>query len=616
MKSRKKPHPAGKYTKRNLARDPQVMKWIKRLEGDPEATVAEADEDKLAFVYSEVLRRRSDDFQPDLFQQKMIETCPVVAAPDLTSPAEDLRHVFQQPEMQEFWRGWTAKEKTRGRKPDWAAAKAVLTTFGMGGISSHLDTVYNRLAQDPQIKAVFADLEGRPLERSPSQGAPPALLHYSRVCALLPRLATGDACRWKAMEANIRMIKKLRILHPNAGIGKRLLVDSSPIPAWVRQHSAGSKDDPDYADREAKLRRRTPEAGFRAYTYKGTKQDLDPNEKVAVGQKGEQSKFWRGYYLQVIADQATGLPLVWSLFDNSIQEPYVLPTLLSDLHKLWPDIEAELIAGDSIFCDNPTSRLCEVDYGIAPIFRLKPSEQKRTTPIPLEPKSSRSGTIISISYQGHLVCDPHRRKLPYDGYEVASREGLAPGKSSDEGTFRIRARCERGTQLRPRPCKRPGLRMNVSWQRLTRYPHHGDGRPELYAMRLAMLSRLNQVEGIFNRLKNGLMLGSGGGTRNRILDRGALEAAFSLGCLSMTALSLAHERLARGIDVGPIQTANQQSGAPAQVIQLPKRARKPKAVPAPAAAATAIATASAPANMPLTEKRSRKRLVPRGLGDR
>lgn len=612
MKPRQKPDPASKYTKQNLARDPQVKKWIKRLEGNPEATVAEADEETLAFVYAEVLRRRSDDFEPNLFQQKMIETRPAVAAPDLTSPAEDLRHIFEQPEMKEFWREWTAREKTRGRKPDWAAAKAVLTTFGMGGISSHLDTVYDRLKHDPTIKAVFAELEGRPLERSPSQGAPPALLHYSRVAALLPRLAAGDACRWRAMEANIKMVKNLRLLHPNAGIGKRLLVDSTDIPAWVRQHSAGSKDDPGYAEREAKLRRRTPDAGFRAYTYKGSKQELQPDEKVAVGKKGETSKFWRGYYLQVIADQATGLPLVWSLFDNAIQEPFVLPTLLSDLHRLWPDIDAELIAGDSAFCDNPSSRVCEVDYGIAPVFRLKPTEQKRTTPIPLDPKASRSGTIISISYQGHLVCDPHRRKLLYDGYEVASRRGLAPGKSSDEGAFRIRGRCDRGTQLRPQPCKRPGLRMNVSWQRLTRYPHHGNGRPELYAMRLAMLARLSQVESIFNRLKNGLMLGTGGGNRNRILDRGALEAAFSLGCLSMTALSLAQERLARGINVGPIQTANQQSGAQAQVIQLPKRAPKPKAVPAPAAVASAVA-ASVPANMPLTDRRSRKKLMPPGL---
>lgn len=609
MKSRKKPDPAGKYTKRNLARDPQVIKWIKRLEGDPEATIAEADEDKLAFVHAEVLRRRGDDFELDLFQQKMIETCPAVAAPDLTDPAEDLRHIFEQPEMQEFWARWTAREKSRGRKPDWAGAKAVLTTFGMCGLSSHLDSVYQRVKSDPQIKAVFAELEGRPLERAPSHGAPPTFLHYSRVAALLPRLAAGDVCRWQAMEANIRMIKKLRLLHPNAGIGKRLLVDSSGIPAWAPQHSAGSKDDPGYAKREAKLRRRTPEAGFRAYTYKGGKQDLNPSDKVAIDSKGR-TKAWRGYYLQVIADQATGLPLVWSLFDNTIQEPYVLPTLLSDLHKLWPDIEAELIAGDSIFSDNPTCRLCEVDYGIAPIFRLKPSEQKTNKQIPLDPKASRSGSVIAISHQGHLVCDPHRRRLPFHSYELASRTGLAPGKSSDEGAFRIRANCERGTQLRPQACKRLGLRMSVNWHRLTRYPHHGDGRPELYAMRLAMLARLNQVEGIFNRLKNGLMLGTSGGSRNRILDLRALEAAFSLGCLSMTALSLAHERLERGITVGPIQAVNQQNGAQAQVIQLPRRATKPKAVPAPAA--TAIA-ASAPANVPLTEKRSRKKLAPRGL---
>lgn len=607
MKPRHKPDPASKYAKQNLARDPQVIKWIKRLQGDPEATIAEADEDRLAFAYAEVMRRRSDDFEPNLFQQKMIETCPVIAAPDGTDPAEDLRHIFEQPEMQAFWADWKAKENGRGRKPDWPAAKAVLTAFGMARGNAYLDRAHNDVKTKRALRSVFEDLEGRPLERAPSNGAAPAFLHYSRVAALLPRLADEDACRWQAMRANIEMVQELAQLYPKAGIGKRLLVDSSAIEAWCPQHSSGGKDDPAYSTREAELRSRTPDAGFRAYTYQGSKKDLAPGEKVAVGKRGQKTKAWRGYYFQVIADQATGLPLVWSLFDATFQEHYMLAPLLSDLHKLWPDIEAELIAGDSAFSNNETCRLCEVDYGIAPIFRLKPSEQKLSKQIVLDPKASRSGTIVAITHQGHLVCDPHRRILPYDGYEVASRQGLLPGKSSDEGAFRIRARCERGTQLRPQPCKRPGLRMSINWHRLTRYPHHSDGRPELYAMRLAMLARLNQVEGIFNRLKNGLMLGAGGGNRNRILDRGALEAAFSLGCLSMTALSLAQERLQRGITFGPIKAINPPMSQPAQVIQLRQPPAQPKAVPASAVAA------SAPANIPLTEKRPRRKLVPPGL---
>ena len=293
------------------------------------------------------------------------------------------------------------------------------------------------------------------------------------------------------------------------------------------------------------------------------------------------------------------------MFNAKHQEFYGLLTLLRDLHQLWPDINAELIAGDSAFSNNEICRTCEVDYGIAPVFRLKPSEQKKKTYIPLESGASRSGAVGYLSYQGHLVCDAHRRPLAYDGSEIASRAGLRAGQTSTEGDFRIRARCEKGTTLRPHACKRPSLRMSVNWHRLTRYPHHNDGRPELYAMRQAMLTRLNQIEGLFNRLKGGLLLGGSGSSRNRILDKGALEAAFSLGCLSMTAISLANERIQHGISVGAIKSVNPPPPAtrPAQVIACPTPLKPAATTPAPAAN-----------NIPLTLKRPSRKLVPASIG--
>lgn len=602
MKPRKVPNPTSKYEQANLARDPQVKKWIQRLEADREATIKTVDEDKLAFITAEVMRRRGDDFQPDELQKKMIETCPVVAAPDLTDVATDLRHIFGQPEMQTFWKDWQGKRNKHGRAPDFPAAKSVLTVFAMGGISQHLDTVYERVKNDGAIKAVFEELGGRPLERPPSRGTQPALLHYSRVCELLPRLAEGDACRWQAMTANIEMVKELARLYPKAGIGKRLLVDSTAVEAWAPQHSAGSKDDPQYAKREAKLNARTPDAGFRAYTYNGSKVDIDVGDKVAVG-VNKKTKAWRGYYFQVIADQATGLPLVWMMFNAKQQEHHGLLALLSDLHQLWPDINAELIAGDSAFSNNEVCRTCEVDYGIAPVFRLKPSEQTMKKNIPLKPGDSRDGSVVAISYQGHIICDPHRRALPYASHTLAPRHGLRPGQTSKENEFRIRALCDTGTTLRPHPCKRPSLRMSVNWHRLTRYPHHNQGRPELFAMRTAMLARLNQIEGLFNRLKGGLLLGGSGSSRNRLLDKGALEAAFSLGCLSMTAISLANERIQHGISVGAIKSVNPPPPAtpPAQAIAFPKPLKP---------AATTPAANKSDTNIPLTLKRPSRKLAP------
>jgi hypothetical protein len=51
----------------------------------------------------------------------------------------------------------------------------------------------------------------------------------------------------------------------------------------------------------------------------------------------------------VIADQLTGLPLVWTLIDAAEDEAQALVPLLRDLHELWPTIDADVIAGDSAY---------------------------------------------------------------------------------------------------------------------------------------------------------------------------------------------------------------------------------------------------------------------------
>lgn len=535
MKSRPAPQPADHLVHPRLKHDPQVQRWITRLLGDPDATASDLDEHTLAFVHQEVLRRRQDDFEPSLFQQKMIEMCPILAAPDFTDTAEDLGHIFNQPEMISLWRDWRGPTMGKGPAAGYAGAKAVMCLMGMGRTGSHVDGAYERLSVDRALRSLFAQLDGR---------ADIDLRSYPTICRLMPKLAANDSCRYAAISSNIALLKWLRAHHPQGRqVGRRLLVDGTAIPAWVKQRPAGGKrDTPEWLIREAKLRSSTPEAGFRAYinTSYG-KEPLQPGDKVPIAAPNVKS--WRGYYLVAIVDQATGLPVIWTLFDAAVQETTGLVPLLSDLHRLWPEINAQYLVGDSAWNTHEICRLLTVDYGIQPVFRMKPNELRQRGYIPLQPGMSRDGSVSAITWDGRLVCSAHGKPLEFAGDEHPTRGGLHPGQSTKEGEHRIRGVCTHSNPMHPRPCGRLSLRMNVNWLRLTGIPHHRDGNPERHATRLALLARLNHVESLFNRLKTGMHLGDDGSTRTRVEDRAALEALVSLAFTSMTAFTVADQRL-------------------------------------------------------------------------
>ena len=184
-----------------------------------------------------------------------------------------------------------------------------------------------------------------------------------------------------------------------------------------------------------------------------------------------------------------------------------------------------------------------VDYGIHPIFRLHDERKKAQVN-----GFSRDGSVVAFSEKGELICAAHRDDLPFVGFETPGRGKLYPGQRNEkEGGFRIRARCSKG-------CGDVSLRMKSDWSRLTAYPHHDHGSTakKRYAMRLALLTRLNGMEGIFNRLQSGWKLGTKGAGRTRIRDKAAHESIVSLALLSMTAATVADQRQQLGIDVEPI----------------------------------------------------------------
>lgn len=535
-----------------LKSDPQVRKWTQRLLADPEAVPTDLDEHQFAFVIAEVLKQRGEDFAPTPFKQAMIDTRPVIAAPDWTDELEDMGHIFRQPELKDFWANWRGPKKSKGPAINYAGAKAAMSVFAMTGCDKHLDKLQRSLARDKDMLDIFSTIEGAQI------GVPP----YSTLCRHVSALA--DSCVTTAMEANVECVKDLRALYPNKGIGKRLIIDSFGLAAWCQQQGAGSDE------REQELRARTPHAGFRRYDYGPNGKKIVKNgETIRVG-AGKLPKEWRGYYFTVIADQATGLPLVWVLFDASTDEAPAIVPLLSLLHRLWPDIEAECIAGDSAWDEKEWNRLCEVDYGIAPIFRQKPSEFGLPD-LMVEKGPSRDGSVRAITRAGQLICAAHLKPLPYSTFDRASRAGLLIGQSSDERVFRVRGFCTHVTKDQPHPCGKIGLKAMTSWHRLTRYPHHMAGDPQRHAWRLAMLARLNGVESIFNRLKAGKMLGTKGADRTRLLDMRSVEALLSLACLSMSALSLACEREHLGVKVPALGSGPTFGGVPIPPTAKPSK---------------------------------------------
>lgn len=427
---------------------------------------------------------------------------------------------------------------------------------------------------------VFTRLEGRNDARPPS---------YQHVCKQLPRIADQSLMQ----ATNVAMVKALAELLPGRGIGERLLIDGTDVPAWCEQKGVGKTQ-----AQENHRRRNCPHAGARAIRRgpKGKRNVRSSDSATSFMIGGD---FWRGYYLVAIADQATGLPLVLIVQDASLDEATAIVPLLSSLYSLWPEIPAKLIAGDSAWDEKQWCRLCEQCYGIRPVFRW---HDKRGEEIDVS-SFSRTENVIARTNKGELICAAHRNVLDFKGAEMPSRTGLRPGKAHpDAGAFRVRGNRADG-------CGSLSMRMKADWRRLTYYPHFNHGGPALerYAYREAMLARLSGIEGLWERLKVGRNLGTQDGNRTRVKDLGAHETIVSLALLSMTASVLAGQRAQGGVSPcplgpatnvdtqDPIATANGSAPA-ASTEQLPAHeSSPPTSPPSPTESSTSpVASASSP----------------------
>jgi len=154
--------------------------------------------------------------------------------------------------------------------------------------------------------------------------------------------------------------------------------------------------------------------------------------------------------------------------------------------------------------------------------------------------------------------------MAYKKFDRPPLEGLRPGQPArPEGEFKVRGECPvhgKGS------CGTVAVQCRHDWSSLTYYPHHRNGRPDLYAFRQAFLHHLGQVEAIFASLKGAHGQGTPGADRGRVRKRATHEALISLALLSHMALAVADVRLQRGLalDQRPTPDDDQPTGgAPA-----------------------------------------------------
>lgn len=460
-----------------------------------------------------------DAVNPKHYLASMKKTQPVLAQPRKTDDALDLWHMLSQPEILEsFWPNWNPRTGARGANPG-ISAKALLTLVATMGNSAHFERNHKWLS-DGRIRTVFEWIEATSSAATERPPNPYKVQTYEQV--MRQKGMITDGVPEAAVATNVAMLKALHAFHPSSCL--RLGIDGTRAKAWCRQ--VGSDDLSD--EEEAWIRRHAPNAGARGYG--------------AGGDDGKTfTTFWRGWYLVVLTDFATGLPLIWRLIDASTKEADAIIWLLRDLYALWPECPTEVIVGDNAWDDEALVRECLVNYDVQLVAR-----RSRKDRLNVVRKLDRfeSESISHYTGTGAAYCRTHGERLVRVKSEYAPRNGLRPGEPATEHLFRVRYRCPNqdgcGPVLRQ-------LHMRRDWSILTPMPHAQNvGDEKKHAYRLALLARRNHCEAVFSALKLGRKLGLDGADRTRTPSEQTVKTLLSLSLMMKTAFTLAEQRRHRG----------------------------------------------------------------------
>jgi Transposase DDE domain len=540
---RRIPHGAHRYPPDPYwERSKEFQQLIQMLLHDPAAPLPThlTDAQRIA-VEAEVASRRwpkirRGDYRKAM-ERAMDETRLRCPAPVTSEPTRDLLAAWQQPEAKAFWQR-CLDDKVIYRSSVATLQTTLATMLVAGGMRTtpHIRQAHDILHNHPLLWELASTLslscdgvlKCRPIPRS-----------YGQVTRRLSHVSEGLAA-----EAHTTLAE---IAQTFAGwgfpVGRYLVVDGSLVPAWAPQRSAriNGKWSPALEDR---LRRRAPEAGFRAYTrdYEDGSQDARAHASNADDRRRRSvHAAVRGYGLTSTVDLATGLVMAFDLRDaTKWHEPRVLrDVLLPRMFELSPDLQIDAVVGDAKYDDNQTHEHLEARYGTHLVAaRGRPGLQKLGRRL----TEADHPSIARVLPDGTLICRAHGLPLEYKGLEPTpneSRKGLQPGEAANPALFRSRAYCAEG-------CGKVSLATRICWSDLPYYPRTPYGRLDLYAIRRALLNRRNQVEALFSALQVGYKQGLDGAARVRVFDRQVSEALIALAFVTRALLVLHAERVRRG----------------------------------------------------------------------
>jgi hypothetical protein len=613
-----------------LVRSHQMKVWLRRLlDTPPDQIVDTSDIDPilLGVLTEELMKRRDIDVSTTKLRKAMRKLTPILSVPQFTDVVGDTRALLSLPQMQAFWQDWTLYRNTGGRSgshgergPNAMArgVKAVLLTMASPGSTSLLNHAHGITERTAGLQDVYRDLmwtlygeDGDPQFSVPAyRGA--VAKHWKKLL---------QKSRKAAIKANIEIIKQLRELDQStlrpgerSRVGRGLLVDGTMIVAWAQQWApARSLTDEERERMEEALRKYAPDATFCAYSQRsdGSKIEIEEDANLAGSVRRNTSKSWRGFLLCALVDQATGLPIIWTLIRNREYEGIALLTMLAELHELWPELDADWIAGDGLYDDDDLARICAQNYGINPIFRHNSRNSHRLG------AAADGKPYDSLNKLGQPICRRHRKPMQYGEYTLPRRDGMRPGHATDVADFDVRMACVTDERANggSGPC---GTRIRVDpsgdWSRIVKYPHHNT-HAERHAFRRAAEQRLNGIESAWAALKAAHGLGVAGAHRPRVRDMPVYEGLISLAFLQRAALTLWDQLDRRGrtpvpLTRRPVQAEVLTGGVP---IVIDPRTGRAMQSPAAGPLVTVASAVDQPRKHPLASgRRGRGRSLTRG----
>jgi hypothetical protein len=463
----------------------------------------------------DLLKAKGLDVDPELLRNAYESTRQQLLAPVVTERTEAVAAAWSQPEAEALWeRWWPARVRERD-VPSYEAAKAALATTSALGVT-YVKNGRDRLRSTPELIEAFSRLA---VTTSRGAAIPPTLpiREYSSMTRLIKRLSEDGPLAVQQMCVDV--VRTLADLFPAHHVGEWVSIDAQLVPAWVVQKSAkrgGVLDE----GIEAYYRRRCPEAGYRVYGYDrdGIGDASDPSRRIA------RPKDCRGYMQLLLTDNATGVPLVGVLGDASrLFEPDGLRPLLLRLYDMWPDLPLRGVVGDKLYDVRPACLMCELEFGITPVFVRRPGHVERNVHL-LRPEEHEK--IQRVDGWGIAYCRQHNQPMRVESVARPKRDGLLPGEPANDRELHLRFACNA-----PTSCGRPVLRMSFDPSSLTRLPHHHLARrPKEFALRQALLAARNSsAESAHGSLQLGYGQGRKDGTRARVFDLATLETLHWLG---------------------------------------------------------------------------------------